>query len=141
MDYVDSAGKVRDELGAGYEEEDCNNPEHVILSELFLPNLDPRDGCTYPINEFKSHTKLNIHPTVVSPRNVRQLNTISREKCRPATSAVNRISPVATPYHMDCKINICLRIFNGGSSVSAPGRGGRRRRAILFWLVCVFPVS
>lgn len=80
---------------------------------------------------FRSHTTPSIHPTVVSPRKVRQLSTMSSEKCRPATSAVKRIKPVATAYQIACRMRIWVRIFKGGSSVRAPGRGGRRRRGIV----------
>ena len=85
---------------------------------------------THPIKLFNSQTNPNIHPTVVSPLKLLQLNTRSKEKCFPATSAVNRIKAVATAYHITCRSTIWERIFRGGSSVSAPGRGGRRRRAI-----------
>ena len=91
-------------------------------------------GRTYAINEFNNHTNESIHPTVVSPRKERQLNTRSRLKLRPATRAVKRMRAVATAYQMSWRTMICVRIFRGGSSVRAPGRGGRRRRAMM----CVY---
>ena len=42
---------------------------------------------------------------------------------------------VAAVYHMNCRRTICVRIFRGGNSVNAPGRGGRRLRTIL-WAIC-----
>jgi len=158
MNQMDGTCKVGDELGASYEEEDCyyskGNVSYWFVTQLLLCQFRSRESIytkaiyfkqrkekgrtsrqgegrsPYPINEFSSHTKPSIHPTVVSPLRLRQLNTRFSEKCPPATSVVKSIRPVATPYHMDCNITICLRIFKGGSSVSAPGRGGRRRRAI-----------
>jgi hypothetical protein len=90
-----------------------------------------RGSAIYPIKLFNSQTTPNIHPTVVSPRRLLQLSTKSREKRLPATSAVNRIRAVATTYQIIWRRTICVRIFRGGSSVSAPGRGGRRRRAMV----------
>jgi hypothetical protein len=85
----------------------------------------------YPIKLFSIQTNPNIHPTVVSPLKLLQLKTISILKCFPATSAENNISTVATAYHITCNSSICVRIFRGGSSVRAPGRGGRRLRTML----------
>lgn len=82
------------------------------------------------MTEFNNQTSPNIHPTVVSPLKLLQFNTKSKLNFFPATSAVNSINAVAARYHMACSNTICVRIFRGGSSVSAPGRGGRRRRAI-----------
>ena len=87
-------------------------------------------GKTNPITEFNSHTSPNIHPTVVSPLKLRQLSTISRLNFFPATSAVNRISSVPAAYQIVCNSTICVKILSGGSSVRAPGRGGRCRRAM-----------
>lgn len=84
----------------------------------------------YPNKEFNNHTKPNIQPTVVSPLKLRQLSTRSMLKLLPATSTVNRIRAVAAAYQMVCRRAIWERIFSGGSSVRAPGRGGRRRRAM-----------
>jgi hypothetical protein len=44
---------------------------------------------------FSIHTSANVHPTVVSPRRLRQLNSKSSLTCLPATSAVNTIKIVA----------------------------------------------
>lgn len=50
---------------------------------------------TYPMELLSSQTKLSVHPTVVSPRRLRQLSIRSKEKAVPATSAVNRMRMVA----------------------------------------------
>lgn len=76
----------------------------------------------------------NIHPTVVSPLSALQLNTMSISKLFPATRAEKRIRAVAEKYHSPCSIKICVKILRGGNSDMAPGRGGRRRRAILLCL-------
>lgn len=113
---------------------------YEMISVQFPYLIDPestgrasrdRKGALYPMNELSSQTNPNIHPTVVSPLRLLQLNTISNENLLPATRAVKRISVVATPYQIVCKSKIWVRILRGGSSVKAPGRGGRRRRAIL----------
>lgn len=80
-----------------------------------------------PIKLFNNQTNPSIHPTVVSPLKLLQLKTKSKLKLLPATSAVKRISSVATVYQMTWSSRICDRILRGGSSVNAPGRGGRRR--------------
>lgn len=46
---------------------------------------------------FNTHTSPSVHPTVVSPRKVRQLNTRSVLTSFPATSAVKTIRIAAHP--------------------------------------------
>lgn len=133
MDEVKCEGEVGDELAAGYKEKDRyhSSEGHRTISSLFEGGEEGRKRKAYPINEFSNQTTPSIHPTVVSPLKPRQLSTKSKLKCLPATSAVNNISAVAATYQIICKRTICVRIFKGGSSVSAPGRGGRRLRAMV----------
>lgn len=140
---------VRAKSGTSFEREMRRRMEITLFFFILTPHkvIDQerprkdreqrRKEEAYPNKEFKSHTSPSIHPTVVSPLRLRQLSTRSKLKCFPATSAVNRISAVATEYHITCSITICERILRGGSSVSAPERGGRRRRAMDMRYVCV----
>lgn len=114
----------------------------IIPNQYFIPRprisaryrRNKRKGKTNPIKLFNIQTNPNIHPTVVSPLNALQLNTKSKLKCFPATSAENNIRTVATAYQILCNNKIWERILRGGSSVSAPGRGGRRRRAMFVYV-------
>ena len=87
--------------------------------------------CTYPTKLFNIQHNPSVHPTVVSPLRTPQFKIMSRLNFLPATSAENKINTVADKYHITCRRKICVRIFKGGSSVIAPARGGRRRRAML----------
>jgi hypothetical protein len=92
---------------------------------------EKKEERAYPIKELSSHTSPSIHPTVVSPLKLRHDSTISNENFFPATKAVNRIKAVAAMYQITWRRTIWEKIFRGGSSVRAPGRGGRRRRAMI----------
>jgi hypothetical protein len=133
VDEVKREGEVGDELATGYKEENRYHAAegHHTISCLFEDGEEGRKRKAYAVNEFSNQTSPSIHPTVVSPLKLRQLSTKSKLKCLPATSAVNNISAVAAMYHIICKRTICVRIFKGGSSVSAPGRGGRRLRGMV----------
>ncbi|KAF4634251.1 hypothetical protein G7Y89_g3856 [Cudoniella acicularis] len=97
--------EIEYEFRARDKEEDGNNTVSYKLSATMLleilQNGEDERG-TNPIKLFNIHTNPNIHPTVVSPLKLRQLNTKSKLKCLPATSAENKMSMVATPYQMPC---------------------------------------
>ena len=51
----------------------------------------------YPTKLSSIQTNPSVHPTVVSPRKLRQLSTKSSENGLPATSTVNNINTIAPP--------------------------------------------
>ena len=129
MDEMQCESKIRDQFAPGYEEEDSDDSDRDVRYARERQDIKGLFSI-YPRKESSIQTRPSIHPTVVSPRKLRQLSTKSKLKCAPATRAVNRMSTVPSVYHIVCRMRIWLRIFRGGSSISAPGLGGRRRRAM-----------
>lgn len=90
VDEVYRERKVGDEFGARDKDEEKYNTGQNILA-LCYKGLRK---ISYQRKLFNIHTKLNIHPTVVSPRKLSHPNMRSRENTVPATRVVNRTRAV-----------------------------------------------
>jgi hypothetical protein len=96
----------------------------------FTNSPDTKQAATHQIKLSHIQQTPSNHPSVFSPLMLLHPSTISSRNGRPATSTANRTRANPQMYHVVCRSRICVAILRGGSSVSAPGRGGRRRRAM-----------
>lgn len=92
MDKVYRKGEVEDEFRACDQQENENN----TVERLGIMRLSMMILGAYQVMLFNTQTRPSVHPTVVSPRKLRQLNKRSVFISLPKTSAVNRIR---TPAH------------------------------------------
>jgi len=93
MEEVYRERKVGYELGPSDEKE--QEDDTVSKSAFRVSQHHQSRAWTYHIKLFSIHTSPSIHPTVTSPRKLRQLSRRSKLTSLPATRAVKRMRMAA----------------------------------------------